>query len=136
MTVISRDEYLKNIRNSEPGKERIRQLQAQTFEAVRATAVTGHPDWDHFLSAVEARIKAYREMAEVEQAKLNNPLIVNADEIMLLKVKLACLNEGRTALEGVIELPKALISQGLEASKRLHNISATDDSEKIGLTLP
>lgn len=129
MTIISRDEFVARIRNSEPAKERIRQLQAQVHEAVRASAVTGHADWDHFMAAIEGRIKTYKTLIAAEQIKLNNPSLVNADEIMLLKVKLACLNSGMGALEEIIELPKLIIKDGAEAADRLRSIVVPSESD-------
>ena len=126
MTTMSLDEFRARVRSSEPAQERIRQLQAQTHEAVRASAVTGHPDWDHFLAAVEGRIKSYQAMVAAEQVKLSNPALVNADEIMFIKVRLACLNEGCSALEDIIELPKRLIGQGADAADRLRNLSPNE----------
>ena len=132
MTVISRDEFVSRIRRSEPAQERIRQLQAQVHEAVRASAVTGDKNWDHFLAAIEGRIKTYRDLIASEQIKLNNPLLVNGDEIMLLKVKLACLTSGMAALEEIIALPKIIIEQGAEAAGKLHGIAdaSENDSQK------
>lgn len=133
---LSLDDFRARVRSSEPGQERIRQLMAQTHEAVRASAVTGHADWDHFLAAIEGRIKSYQAMVATEQIKLNNPALVNADEIMLIKVRLACLNEGRSALEDIIELPKKLIEQGATAVERLRNLSISENENHNGSHLP
>ena len=126
----SLDEFRSRLRSSEPGQERIKQLQAQTHEAVRASAVTGHPDWDHFLAAIEGRIKSYQTMIANEQVRLSNPELVNGDEIMLIKVRLACLNEGRKVLEDVIGLPKKLIEQGLAARETLRTLQVNDSDSQ------
>ena len=119
---ISFDEYCSRLRDSEPGRERIQQLRAQIHEAVRASAVTGHPDWDHFLARIEGRIKGYESALATEQALLCHPGTVNVDKIMEAKIKIVALEASAQALRDVIELPRALIAQGAEASDKLRSI--------------
>lgn len=125
---ISIDEYRSRLKASEPGRERIQQLKAQVHEAVRATAITGDANWDHFLALVEGRIAQYRGMIASKQAQLGDPTLVNAEQIMLLKVTLACLQASMGELEVVISLPKMLIESGSEAASKLAAMNIPDAS--------
>jgi len=118
---ISFDDYRNRTHTRDPaaGQQRIRELQASIHEAVRATAVTGHAEWDHFLELIEGRIAKYRDMIAVEQSALVAPGLVNSEQIMLLKVRLACLQTALCELEAVIALPKILIAGGSEAASML-----------------
>lgn len=119
---ISLDEFRAKTRESEPGRERIQQLRTQIHEAVRATAVTGHADWDHYLEKVEGRIKAYEDMKAVEQAILCSPEMVNQDKIMATKLKIVTYESAKQALLEIIDLPRMMIEQGSDASEKLRSI--------------
>ena len=119
---ISIDEYRARVRKSEVGQERMRELRASVHEAVRATAVTGDANWDHFLAKIEGRIKTYRGALEAEQRVLCHPSTVNQDKIMEAKIKIVALESAVQALEEIIDLPRALIHAGLESQERLKAI--------------
>lgn len=119
---LSFDEYRSRGRDPERQREHIQQLRAVIHEAVRTSAVTGHPDWDHFLARLEGRIKAYETETAAVQAVLCHPGTVNVDKIMEAKIKIVALEASAQALREVIELPRLLIAHGAEASDMLRSV--------------
>lgn len=123
---VSIDEYKRQLRNSEPGRERVQQLRADIYEAVRASAVTGDANWDHFLARLEGRIKAYESNLAAVQAVLCHPDTVNVDTIMAAKIKIVALEASAQALREIIDLPKLIIERGGKAKDALCGLEITE----------
>jgi len=119
---ISLDEFRARTKDSAPAQRRVLELQAAVREAARAKALTGDANWDHYLEEIETRIKTYQDIAAQDHAKLCDPKVVNVDEIMALKIKIACFNMAIAVLEEVMVLPKAIIAGGADAAAKLQAI--------------
>lgn len=129
------DEFRRQIVASPAGKERVLQMQADVHEAVRATAVTGHKDWDHFVEQIEGRIKSCIEAAAAEQRVLNDPMLVNDEKIRACKVKIACLDAARSTLEDIVGLPKSIIERGARAADTLRALGGgTETPSEVSKT--
>lgn len=113
--MISIDEYLARAPKLAPSAEKMNNLRAIAQEPVRMDAVTGDADWDHFLAYLEARIKAVESTAEVERTRLASPLLVDPQQIMLVKIAIVDLDAVARTLKEVIMLPKWIKAQGEKA---------------------
>ena len=129
MTVSTIDEFRMRVGKTPAAQDRKREMQAQVHEGVRAQAITGHADWDHFLAGIQGRIKMHQEAAAVEHARLCDPAVVNQDEIMKSKVRVACFNMAIAVLEEVQLLPKRLIEAGQDAAAKLRAIEPPEPPE-------
>lgn len=128
------DEFRRAIVTTPAGKERVLQMQADIHEAVRASAVTGHPDWDHFVEQIEGRIKQYAAERERQQGVLADPRVVSADVIMAAKIVLVSCNAAIAALEDVVGLPKSLIDRGARSMDTLRAIGTAESPSEASET--
>lgn len=90
-------------------------LEGITREAVRMEALTGNPEWDHFLSYLEAAHKAALRHREVEFAKLRDPMLVDPQEIQRCKIKVAIIDTRIEAIDEIMALPKFIQDHGEKA---------------------
>jgi len=127
---ISFDEYRAKVRTSPYGQERVRSMQTAVHEAVRAQALTGNEHWDHFLEAVEARIKQYEAERDAQQRILVDPKAVNADILMGTKMIVVACNAAIATLEDIVMLPRAIIAAGEEASGKLKGMDAREQEQR------
>ena len=100
------DEFRSRLRELPQAASRINELRAIAQETVRVTALTGTPEWDHFLAYLEARIKANELAIEAELRKLASPVLVDPQAIILAKLALAAMEASTQTLREVIMLPK------------------------------
>lgn len=113
--MISIDEYLARSAKRAPSEDRLNSLRAIAQETVRMEALTGSPEWDHFNSYLEARIKVGEARILEERAKLAHPMLVDPQQMMLVKMTLAGLEASTQTLREVMMLPKWLKEQGAKA---------------------
>ena len=115
--MISLDEY-REARAAQAGPDtgRTNALKGMQQEAVRATALTGSPEWDVFARYLEAQIGHAKALIATEERKLRDPMLVEQDAIMRCKIKLACLETAFQTLTDVLSLPKFIIEQGAKAA--------------------
>lgn len=94
-------------------------LQMIAQESVRAAAVTGDADWDHFLAYIEAVIKIATKHLDIEVTKLRDPYRVNVDEIAKCKAAITALEARIATMTEVILLPKFIKEQGEAARAKI-----------------
>ena len=90
-------------------------LEGITREAVRMEALTGNPEWDHFLSYMEAAHKAALKHRDHEFAKLRDPMLVDPQEIQRCKTKIAMVDTRIDTLDELMKLPKFILDHGEKA---------------------
>ena len=106
----------KRINGSRLALEQLQQAQ------VRMENLTGDPDWDLFLSYIEAGIQRTEREAVAHLDQLRNPATVNVDEIMQLKLASHGCQERINAWRSVLELPKDIRSSGEQAKTLLERV--------------
>lgn len=119
---VTRDEW--NARRTPRQARPAANLEVIAREALRAEAVTGDENWDHFLSYIEAAIKAAETQLQHEDAKLRSPYLVNDEAIRVLKAQITALTTRVATLREVIMLPKYLKEHGERAREFLEQHAA------------
>jgi|TARA_Y100000310_G_scaffold21356_3_gene20640 hypothetical protein len=90
-------------------------LQLLIQAEVSAEAMTGHPDFDRFLSYLQNAVVICEQKIAYLQTQLNDPMVVNADEIMGIKAMLTDANARKEAWQAAINLPKDIMENGENA---------------------
>jgi len=83
--------------------------------AVSAGKVTTDPDWDRFLSYIQAAIEKQTVVVNSLHAALAEPSMVNPDQLLETKIQLIRVQAWIDAYEEVIAIPKKL-KDGIELS--------------------
>jgi hypothetical protein len=107
---VTRAEW--NARRATAAPRSTANLEVIAREALRAEAVTGDENWDHFLTHLEANIRATEVQLEAEDRKLRSPYLVNDEQIRTLKAHITRLEERIRTLKEVLMLPKYLKQHG------------------------
>ncbi len=94
--------------------------------AVSIESVTGHQDWDRFLSYVQEAIERFETLADDAREMLCRPSVVNHDQMLAAKISLAEALSARTALEAVINLPKGIMETKEELIDEIKNLGTAD----------
>ena len=89
---------------------------------VQADRLTGDPDWDIFLQLVQAGIERMQKSAADYRERLCDPEVVNQDELMHLKMRLADAEAHVRAWVAVIQLPKDIKKSGEQAKSLLERL--------------
>jgi hypothetical protein len=95
-----------------PRSANLGNMQMIAHEAVRLEALTGDPDWDHFLAYFEAALKMATRMRDQEMTRLRDPGLVNPDDVAKLRANLLRLDARIDTLSEVLMLPQLLKKQG------------------------
>ena len=106
----------KRMNGSRAALEQIQQAQ------VRMENLTGDPDWDLFLSYIEAAIQRTEKEAVAHLDQLGSPMTVNVDEIMQLKMALHGCKGRISAWRAILDLPKDIKASGEQAKDLLERI--------------
>lgn len=106
----------KRLNGSRLALEQLQQAQ------VRMENLTGDPDWDLFLSYVEAGIQRTEREAVTHLDQLRSPTTVNVDEIMQLKMALHGCQARIDAWRAILELPKDIRDSGEQAKTLLERV--------------
>jgi hypothetical protein len=114
------DEHRKE--NPRIGRDRIPEMRMMLAEAVRMEAVTGDPDWDHYLAYLEAALMATTRLLDVELARLRDPRFVNSEMIQVCKSAIAALEARIGTLKEIQSLPKFLKERGAMARESIANL--------------
>ncbi len=118
----TRDEYFTRPDAKKPEDQRPR-LELLRQAAVRAELLTGHSHWDSFLGYIQAAVEETELQRESLISAISDPLLVDRDTIMRMKIALAECKARIEAWQVVIELPKDLVKAGDKAKGLLERLS-------------
>lgn len=109
------------------GKERVNgqrtNLEMIRQAALRGEVLTGDQHWDTFLTYIQAAIEKTESVRDAYRMKLEASALVDANEIMTIRVGLLEANAMIAAWNAVLQLPKDLKEQGGEAEKLLDRLN-------------
>lgn len=118
---FDRQEYTDHI--AEKTKERANgqrtNLEIMQQAAVKASHLTGDVHWDTYLTYIQHAREALESERDNAVLLLKAPEMVDANEIMVLKIRIARLEFGIGLLIGVVSLPKDIQEQGEKAAELL-----------------
>lgn len=109
--------------------QRRRQITVLAQAEVLAENLTQVREWDLFLSYVQAGMNACDVECEKLRRRISDPMVVQTEEIMRLKVLLEGWEQRRNAFQAVISLPKDLIEMGQEAKSLLERLPQLEKPE-------
>lgn len=121
MTDFDRKDYEAHLQDRlrERRKEREPELRRAVQAATAMEQMTGSPEWDYFLS----RVEALRQEAEEERKRalehLEDPSIVSDESIRKARVTGAMARAAIVALDKVLEIPKQALEDGKRAKRVL-----------------
>ena len=119
--------------------EKARQRQSATLPAMRALQAAGvimaklttsSDEWNRYLSYVQGQIEKTRQRKAVAEARQNDPAIWDIPERNKLKADILQADAMIAAWDWAMELPKALIDGGAEATEFLNKLDRENDSQK------
>jgi len=84
--------------------------------------LTGHPEWDRFLSYLSAFSQKMQAERMVLKERLCDPQVVSTDTIMAMKMSIVRYDSIIEAVEAVMALPKAIIEMGDKAKNVLSDL--------------
>ena len=89
---------------------------------IKAGNLTGHRDWDFYLSLLQAEVDQLEAVAAQLRAKLEDPKLVSAEALMLAKISLVDVSAHIAAREHAMQLPAVIMKQGRQAAELLAKI--------------
>ena len=107
---------------AERAAERRPQLEMLAQAEVKAALLTGDPNWDKFLSYLQAALEITEAQPPAFAAVIADPAMVEHDRIMAAKICLAECKGRVEAFEAVISLPKDIMKMGAEAKTLLERL--------------
>lgn len=99
-----------------------RQLTLLAQAEVLAGNMTRVPEWNLFLSYVSAAAEECERQIDLLRTKVSDPMVVQHDEVMRLKVLLEGWQQRRLAFDAVMSLPKDLLDMGQSAKALLERM--------------
>ena len=127
--IVDRDQVTELRRKQQNGKDADSRLLLQTLSQaqIKAEHVTGDPNWDTFLSYIQAAVDNHE--AEIEELKsvLESPHMVAPDDIMRLKIAIISCRSRLSAWDAVIALPRDIKEHGEKARTILDRLD--DEAE-------
>ncbi len=115
-------------RQAERAEEHRPQLEMLVQAEVKAGLLTGDPNWDIFLSYIQAVLEVAKGQRDAFAAVIADPATVEHDRIMSAKIGLAECKGLIDAWEAVISLPKDILEVGREARTLLERMPAATDA--------
>ena len=91
--------------------------------AVSMQNVTGDPDWDRFLTYIQATIEDANKAKAGHESAVMDPRLTNADAIMVHKVQALLMGERIRVLEAVLAIPADLKREGDKAMGLLRRLA-------------
>lgn len=119
---ITRDEWIAR-RTTPRVPHGAQNLDIIVREAARMEALTGHPDFDHFLTYIEAALRASEAQLKIEDAKLRSPYLVNDEAVRVLKAQITFIESRIHTLKEVLMLPKYLKEHGDAAKAQIADMA-------------
>lgn len=108
----------------QPGLIQLRQA------AVAAEQMMGTPEWDVFLSYLEAAKQEAVKMRAGYVTDLTNPRIVDQNEIAKLRIAVFRLDDRIQTLAAVIAMPHEIRKHGHVAAERLKELTKLEEETK------
>ena len=105
------------------------QLELVAQQAVKASLLTGDPNWDMLTTMVQGVIEIAQQQANAFQAALNDPEIVNHEALLLAKMSLRETLARIEAWEAVLQLPAGIMRDGAKAAEKLEKFGESDAAE-------
>ena len=89
--------------------------------AVDKEKLIGDPHWDLFLQELQSFVdKSVASLKSLEE-QIKSPLLVNPEEIQLIRNQIFVLTERVGTTKTIMNLPKDIIDQAEKASSQTHN---------------
>lgn len=98
-------------------------LETAMAASTRIDLLTGDPNWDHFLAYIEAAVLSMKERESGYARKLEDPMLVDPQEMMKIKVQLAQARARIEAWQAVQQLPKDILNLGAQAKSIMERLS-------------
>lgn len=99
----------------------------QTVGAVMANLITNDDKWNRYLQLLQGQIDKTRAQKEAAQSRMNDPAIWDPQHLAKLKSDIREADAMIAAWELAMQLPKALIEGGQEATELLNKMETKDD---------
>ena len=119
------DEYRQRPRPSALPEARVSELKLMAQDVVRASALTGYPEWDWYLRYIEASIKAAERHAAMKRDQAASLVLVDEAKAKEAAVLCAAATARAEALKEAILLPKWIIENGEAAAKKIAELEAS-----------
>ena len=125
--MLTLDEYknrpeAKKLDDQRPRLELLRQA------AIRTELLTGSSEWDSFLGYIQAALEETEFQRKNLLSAIADPLCVDHNTIMQMKIALAECKGRIDAWQAVIELPKDLIEAGDKAKGLLERMTKEEEN--------
>ncbi len=104
------------------------QLEMLAQAEVKAGLMTGDPNWDIFLSYLQAALETTEAQRDGFTAAIADPATVDHDRIMAAKICLAECKGRIEAFQAVISLPKDIQEMSAEAKALLERMPTAPDA--------
>ena len=101
----------------------------QAAGVIMARLTTGSAEWNRYLSYLQGQIEKARERKEVAHSKMADPSIWEPFQLNKLKADILQADAMIAAWEWAMELPKALVDGGAEATEFLNKLDRENDKD-------
>ncbi len=123
---MSRDDWQKRLAerkviNTEPYRG---QLEMLAQAEVKAKHLTGHVEWDRFLSYLQNFRDTTEKQRDSFAKAITDPRVVDHGAMLEAKIAMAECKGIMDALDGVMSLPKDLMEMGAQAKTLLERMPA------------
>ena len=117
-------------------KDKAHQRQSATLPAMRALQAAGvimaklttsSDDWNRYLSYLQGQIEKTRERMDAAREKQDDPAVWDVAERNKLKADILQAGAMIAAWQWAMELPKALVDGGAEATEFLNKLDREND---------
>ena len=125
--IRTRDEYFGRSEAKKPIDQRPR-LELLRQAAVRTELLTGNSEWDSFLGYIQAALEETEFQRKNLFSAISDPLCVDHNAIMQIKIAIAECKGRIDAWQAVIELPKDLIEAGDKAKGLLERMTKEEEN--------
>jgi len=115
---VDREQYAEFCRkklNGQAGQDSRVHLEALSQAQIKAEHVTGDPNWDTFLSYIQAAVESHEAELKGLKTLLESPDMMDMDEMMNCKVAIIRRRERISAWNAVIGLPRDIKEHGEKA---------------------
>lgn len=123
MTARTIDEFRRLTPQREPNEAEVRHLRGLRQAEVSADRLTGDPDWDAFLSYIQAAIDSTLEQKRVLEDRLLAADVVEQSEIIKIKIALRECIARIEAWIAVMNLPADIKKNGKEAKHLMERLN-------------
>jgi len=101
----------------------------QAAGVIMARLTTGSEEWNRYLSYLQGHIERTRARRDVAQTRQNDPTVWDIAERNKLKADILQAEAMIAALQWAMELPKALVDGGAQATEFLNKLDHENDQD-------